>query len=307
MIDRLHSLQRATRKGFTLVELLVVIAIIAVLISMLLPTLTKARRAAQQAVCLSNLRQISLAVLNYSSINQGRIPLYDNVTYNGVTDSVHGILVGFWALIDGKFLPSGSRQSIVDLHGDTSTNVMVIPLLKCPGEPQELLSDWGGTAGFLPQIPVRFRNGVLGSVFTGCGGDARHGRGEEPAGWYQINPYRIFTHYGLNGSYPSYVNPSNPAGCTPPGFRPFASVDNAIVPKILPEFRITKIHAANTWMVFDCTWADYAPALPCFRHRGISANFVYFDGHGENLKAGEVDSAVSTPTLVIDARQRVDQ
>ncbi len=92
-----HRPEGTPRQGFTLIELLVVIAIIAILAALLLPALARAREKANQAACISNLKQIGIALALYIDDNDGFFPIAKSVTAAG--DDLN------WTKTLGPYLP----------------------------------------------------------------------------------------------------------------------------------------------------------------------------------------------------------
>lgn len=161
------------RKGFTLIELLVVIAIIALLVSILLPSLQKAKEMAHKAVCSSNEHSLSLAFQMYASENDAYCPTsgdFANHCYNPgqkednwinllapLTDSPllgeSGSPAGYYQL--GKssvwICPSDERQQIHEKYNGPTYGI------------NRLISGWYGSGSIYPNTSASFSDIVNAS------------------------------------------------------------------------------------------------------------------------------------------------
>jgi prepilin-type N-terminal cleavage/methylation domain-containing protein len=127
------------RRAFTLIELLIVIAIIAILLSLLLPTIQKIREAANKCTCQNNLKQLALAVHAYHDQFRHLPPARDDPGF--FTDK-RGWLWRLLPFIDQKDLQDYTLDDIsFMLYSATS-----VPSLLCPSDPRDLTADFSGTS-----------------------------------------------------------------------------------------------------------------------------------------------------------------
>jgi prepilin-type N-terminal cleavage/methylation domain-containing protein/prepilin-type processing-associated H-X9-DG protein len=110
------------RVGFTLVELLVVIGIIALLISILLPSLNRARETANRIKCASNLRQFGQSLLLYAGENKGRYPRTYYVPGAPLTDAAPA----FTQTGAGAANPFGGLKGFVGTNNVTAAIFLLI-------------------------------------------------------------------------------------------------------------------------------------------------------------------------------------
>ena len=154
-----------TKLGFTLIELLVVIAIIAILAAILFPVFAKVREKARAISCVSNLKQIGLAVMQYVQDNDE----YYNPNSNGA---------GEWTSLLQPYIKAGHKD-----NGNFDAGVYSCPSFPAPGQannykPRYDVFPFAGAS--VSEAAIDAPAAKIAFIETGQGGGATAG---SPSGW----------------------------------------------------------------------------------------------------------------------------
>ena len=201
-LRRHASVSRTDPRGFTLVELLVVIGIIAVLISILMPALNRAREAARAAMCLSNQRQCMLALQLYLQDSKGLMPMLEGAP-PPPADPVIGYYNGniVWPDILRPFLPS---KEIYNCPSTEESNVPNFPRLGIGMNHIGLsYSYYWSNNRKLKQAQIKYPSESV--MFADSGMISNHTEAD-PDKWKEVTGARTF--YFLTPDHPAYHEPA---------------------------------------------------------------------------------------------------
>lgn len=247
---------RASR-GFTIVELLIVVGIIAVLMSILLPAMGKARESARQTQCISNLRQWGLAYQMYGDANRGFLP-------DDGEDGTNSAPIGEW---DGR-KPKAPRPNL----GPLWLNALPPLVGAKPYHDLQVAAAAGG---------LRLPNGSDNSLFT-CPSapEAVAARPSDPVddGYFVLTGWLGEPVKQARRTFLCYV----PNSKIDTGARPYkmAQMRPASTVVLMTEKRMSPAELPKTDENFDKTLARAKADWQRFagRHRG-GGNLLFADAH----------------------------
>ncbi len=121
------------KQGFTLIELLVVIAIIAILAAILFPVFARAREKARQSACLSNCKQLGLAVMQYVQDYDGMYPDSSSTGLNYASGYLGGTHINDYAI---RIWSDDSQTNVAGMAKTLGPYVKNQQMFVCPSDPK---------------------------------------------------------------------------------------------------------------------------------------------------------------------------